>query len=248
MKIDAEIRFAIIPEWVLYSPTISNLGVRVYGALARHADKAGWSHPSRKRIGELIGCSEASVKRAVAELLEAGAIEVRERQGTSNQYLLRYSEGVGSPATRVTHDPGVGSPMTRGVGSPVTHELEPIEREPRNENAGEEPATVDRPDVERLCTLLADLIEGNGARRPTITKAWRDAARLLLDKDGIPYREAVAGIRWCQADSFWRANILSMPKYRDKFDQLRLQAQRRTGHRGTAGAMMEQAFKAQGEG
>jgi hypothetical protein len=31
-------------------------------------------------------------------------------------------------------------------------------------------------------------------------------------------------IRWCQADEFWRGNILSMPKLREKYDQLRLKA------------------------
>lgn len=35
--------------------------------------------------------------------------------------------------------------------------------------------------------------------------------------------------RWCQGDEFWRSNVQSMPKLREKFDQLRLKAQ--TPHR-----------------
>ena len=32
-------------------------------------------------------------------------------------------------------------------------------------------------------------------------------------------------IRWCQADPFWRRNVLSMPTFRAKYDQLRLKAE-----------------------
>ncbi|WP_406412124.1 hypothetical protein OG923_24535 [Streptomyces halstedii] len=84
----------------------------------------------------------------------------------------------------------------------------------------------DRDDVERICQHLADRIEGNGSKRPTITKAWRTAARLLLDKDGRTEDQVHGCIDWCQNSDFWRGNVLSMPKLRDKYDQLRLQATR----------------------
>lgn len=83
-----------------------------------------------------------------------------------------------------------------------------------------------RPDVEHLCTLLADLIESNGSKRPTITQRWRNAARLLIDKDGYTSEQVTWMIKWTQSNEFWRANILSMPKLREKFDQLKLTAQR----------------------
>lgn len=88
-----------------------------------------------------------------------------------------------------------------------------------------------RPEVEHLCTLLADLVEANGAKRPTVTKKWRDAARLMLDRDGHSVEQIEWLIRWSQHDEFWRANILSMPKFRDKFDQLRLKATREHANR-----------------
>lgn len=87
-------------------------------------------------------------------------------------------------------------------------------------------AVIDRPDVERICTHLADRIEANGAKRPEIGKTWHDAARLLIDRDGRSEQDIHAAIDWCQTDSFWRANVLSMPKLREKYETLRLQAQR----------------------
>lgn len=84
----------------------------------------------------------------------------------------------------------------------------------------------DRDDIERICQHLADRIEANGSRRPTVTKAWRTAARLMLDKDGRSEQQVHGAIDWCQDSEFWRANILSLPKLRDKYETLRLQATR----------------------
>lgn len=92
-------------------------------------------------------------------------------------------------------------------------------------------AIPDRLDVEQVCRHLADRIEANGSKRPTITKTWRDAARRLIDRDGRSVEQIIRAIDWCQDDDFWRSNILSMPKLREKYDQLRLAAQR-NGTRG----------------
>jgi hypothetical protein len=95
------------------------------------------------------------------------------------------------------------------------------ETETEEDTSAKPPQTPIRDDVERLCNRLADRIAADGSKRPTITKAWRDAARLMLDKDGRTEAEAAQAIDWCQAHHFWRSNILSMPKLREKYDQLR---------------------------
>jgi len=87
-------------------------------------------------------------------------------------------------------------------------------------------AIADRADVERLCRHLADRIEANGTKRPTITRAWRNTCRLLLDRDGHSEAQVRAAIDWCQDNEFWRANILSMGALREKYDTMRLQARR----------------------
>lgn len=79
-----------------------------------------------------------------------------------------------------------------------------------------------------ICNLLADLIEGNGSNRPEVTNGWLDAARLLLDKDNRTAPDAIDLIRFSQWDAFWKTNILSMPKFREKYDQLRLKREAQT--------------------
>ena len=92
-------------------------------------------------------------------------------------------------------------------------------------------AIADRADVERVCAHLADRITANGNRKPAVGAKWLNAARLLIDRDGITEEQIHAAIDWCQNDEFWRGNILSMPKLRQQFDQLR-QAARRTSRSG----------------
>lgn len=78
---------------------------------------------------------------------------------------------------------------------------------------------------EPLCRILIGLMTENGVKIPErIPKPWLDAARLMIDRDGREPNEARAVLEWACRDSFWRANILSMPKFREKYDQLRLQS------------------------
>lgn len=87
--------------------------------------------------------------------------------------------------------------------------------------------TDPRPEITELCQYLVDKIMSNGVkRRPVITKAWRDACRLMIDNDGHTPDQIRKAIDFATTDEFWRANILSMPKLREKYEQLRLTAQR----------------------
>ncbi len=89
-----------------------------------------------------------------------------------------------------------------------------------------------RLDVTSICEHLANRIEENGALRPDeFSKSWMVAARLMLDKDKRDEAEIHQAIDWCQSDEFWRGNILSMPKLREKYDQLKLQAARKPAGR-----------------
>ena len=148
-------------------------------------------------------------------------------KSTTSQRETRRAPDENTPSTRRDHDAatprslgecdGDGEGEGEGDGDTSSRELTLHE--------------APRLDVERICEHLANRIEDNGAKRPTVTKGWRDAARLMLDRDGRTEPEVIGAIDWCQADEFWRANILSLPKLREKYDQLRLQAQRRNGSR-----------------
>jgi hypothetical protein len=50
----------------------------------------------------------------------------------------------------------------------------------------------------------------------------------MLDRDGRTEAQITAAIDWSQDHEFWRSNILSMPKLREQYEKLRLQAVRAT--------------------
>ena len=139
-----------------------------------------------------------------------------------------------------THSEGYDIPPRGRAGAlPLPPSPSPLPPEDSSSEIAEQP----RPDVDRLCTHLADCIEANGSKRPTVTARWRDSARLLLDRDGRTEDQVHACIEWCQRDEFWRSNVMSMPKLREQYDQLRLKAQAEKKKPQQNGLDLEAAYK-----
>ncbi|MCP3177439.1 hypothetical protein MJO47_10040 [Desulfuromonas sp. KJ2020] len=90
------------------------------------------------------------------------------------------------------------------------------------------------PDALRLSGRLAELIFANNPnnkllgpeRKEGSVERWSDDIDKMLRLDKRSQEEVEAVIEWCQADTFWRCNILSGVKLREKFDTLLLQMQR----------------------
>ena len=81
-------------------------------------------------------------------------------------------------------------------------------------------ASDPRPDVDAMVDLLDAEIEANGNKTPNRTRANANSIRLLIDRDGYELDQIRYVIRWCQQDNFWKSNILSPKKLREKFPQL----------------------------
>ena len=82
------------------------------------------------------------------------------------------------------------------------------------------------PEVVRLSERLADHIARNDpkANPQPESERWLTDMRLLIADRGGDVAEVEQIIDWCQADSFWRSNILSPGKLRKQFTQLVLKA------------------------
>ena len=61
---------------------------------------------------------------------------------------------------------------------------------------------------------------------------WAREADLMLRQDGRTGEEILSVMEWSQRDHFWRTNILSMGKLREKFDQLTLKKRRENEQQG----------------
>lgn len=80
-----------------------------------------------------------------------------------------------------------------------------------------------RSDVQAVIDFMSEALRSNDVKFK-VGKAWFDAARLLIDKDGYTVDQIHYVIRHASTDTFWAPNILSLPKLREKFETLKMQA------------------------
>lgn len=100
-EVITDVRFSMIPEWVLDHPDLSDAAVRCYGILARYvdADRAVW--PSQQTIAERMRKSIATIERLFAELKKVGALVIKaRRRNSSTVWMLRLL-----PPTSYPQDP-----------------------------------------------------------------------------------------------------------------------------------------------
>ena len=133
--------------------------------------------------------------------------------------VAKVRDDVATP--RDTLAPGTGEQGNRGTGEQGNSEaIDDVDL-----RAVEDP----RPDVDAVCDAMAASVQRRTGRTPRVTATWRTQARLMIDRDGRTVEEITRIIDWTEGNDFWRANILSVPKLRQKFDTLRLQSQRPQG-------------------
>lgn len=228
----ADAYFTIIPEWVLYSD-ISPQAVRLYGVLRRFADSGGECFPSRKTLASRLQVdSTKPVDRALKELVDIGAVSIEQRRDdkgdlTTNLYTVFSVRRGDDLIPRWGHiSPNGGDEnVPTGRDENVPYNESHIKREPIELEASE---TFFQ--AHRLSSLLAELIEQNGNKKPNVSDKWVQTIDRMLRIDKRSSEEIEGCIRWCQKDEFWQANILSPEKLRKHYDRMRMQAQRKKGH------------------
>jgi hypothetical protein len=82
------------------------------------------------------------------------------------------------------------------------------------------------PEVQRLCSLLADLVRANGHRVGAVGFTWWQACDRLMRLDGLTADQVEILARWATSHEFWAMNVRSMPALRKHLDQIRAQRNR----------------------
>lgn len=143
-RVTADLRFAMIPEDLLYSD-ISDGALRLFAVLHRHADRGGESYPRRTRLAKFCRCSVDTIDRRLVELKAAGWVDVEARhdEGGQRSNLYQVRLGGGTDAA--------GSPSTDAAGAgrdSAAHNESPSEREPVERDATMSLAAAPGPDFE----------------------------------------------------------------------------------------------------
>ncbi|HDR4393253.1 DNA replication protein DnaD [Bacillus cereus group sp. TH43LC] len=77
--------------------------------------------------------------------------------------------------------------------------------------------------------LFEKIKSNNSKQKQPNFDSWANEFRLMREKDNRELQEIKDVIDWCQEDMFWKGNILSPKKLREKFDQLTIQMNSRKG-------------------
>ena len=176
-----------------------------------------------KYLAELCRCSLKTLQRAREKMIDDGfLVMIRPATGQKPAEYEFIFKKVGGHFDQVG-----GHPDENGWTSEESAPIYVTKNESKESSSStiKDPRLVEiNSEHQRLCELLADLIESNGSKRPTVTKRWVNEMRLLVERDGRTTKQVENMIRWCQQDPFWRSNILSVTKLRAKYDQMRLKA------------------------
>ena len=212
--VEYSVPFGQYPSWM--ANEASPNAALVYMALGTFAFAPKRTcYPSIRKLAEITRISESTVRRAIRELQDIGAVTVESqflqgKEQTSNKYILNVGERGGVM--------GDSTP-------PVTGDTTPLSRvTPKEEELKEEKTFVseEAKDVaELLASLLAKNYELEGKKVPRLSvQSWIPDIEKLNRIDGADWDEIRRVVEWCQSDSFWRYNIMSGSKLRKQYPQL----------------------------
>ncbi len=182
-----------------------------------------------------------AVRTALRELVDAGYLRLIRDRGADGRLRGSVYEtaapGDGFSGHRESA-PVASDSQASGVASRkapssqvAPDDWEPVHKEDQEENQEEDKSAVadaapQREDVERVCQAIAAHAEEQTGKLPRVTKKWRDAVRLLMDRDGFSFEQVMLIVHWVRGHNFWAANILSAPTLRAKFPTLVAQSRR----------------------
>ena len=180
--------------------------------------KKKWDRISLSQFSKMTGMSRKICHKRLKslenkEVIERSVPQKGDRRTLSYRFQKNYERWKLSPK--------------RGMSPKRGTKLSPL----LGNTKGKEKETLSRKTLKAeffdLVDLLIERMKQNDllAKTPKTEKRrekWANEFCLLVEKDKRPIEEIKGVLEWCQGDSFWKGNILSPAKLREKYPQLRL--------------------------
>lgn len=211
---------------------------------ARDDGSEAW--PSLDTIADRAGITRRAAQSAIRTCEEEGELVIeagkggpveRDQRYRTHRYTIpiRGWEIASGDAARGEGDTPLrgegGSPLEdSGVKSDASQgrNLTRFRGERRSPDTSLEPSidtSVSDEDARRLCDLLADHLEARGCKRPNVTQTWIREMDRLIRIDGRDPASINRVLVWLDTGtdpvaSFWRSNVRSPQKLRERWDQM----------------------------
>ena len=191
--------------------------------------EAGERHTSEDKLSARWGVSRNTVRKFLALLEKDGMISLKKsRQSGTTYKVLNYNvyQGFSEEKKHQTEQR-----TEQQKDNAVNNELHINKNEKNEKNINDtSPKSKKRIyDVDSIHYQLAEYLfeemkkNNPEARKPDFHK-WANDIRLMMEIDNRKEEQVRNMITWSQSNDFWKGNILSAKKLRDKYDQMKVQA------------------------
>lgn len=168
-----------------------------------HNGDTSQCNPSVNYITKKTSLDRKTVLKALRLLDEKELLSRLKVEGSSNQYFLAIG---GSPLT-VLGQAHISSKAVPNMGH------KPISKPKKNLH-------YENGDLETAETIYNLILTLNPKHRKPAMESWANEIRLMREKDNCTHSEILTLFRFANSDDFWKSNILSPKKLRNKWDVL----------------------------
>ena len=168
-----------------------------------HNADTGQCNPSVNYICKKTSLDRKTILKSLKLLNDKNWLSRTKVEGSSNQYFLAIG---GSPLTAL----GEGEISSKAVP-----------------NLGHKPKTKPKKnlrwengDLETAESIYKLLLALNPKHKKPSMETWANTIRLMRESDGHTHFDIMDLFRFANSDSFWKSNILSPAKLREKWDVL----------------------------
>ncbi|MGG3734482.1 helix-turn-helix domain-containing protein [Heyndrickxia coagulans] len=219
--------YAIIPANVRYDKDLNQGAKLLYGEITALSNEKGYCWAGNSYFAELYGKNKSTIARWIQQLEDKGYItrEIIYKKGSheiESRHIKIRSEN--APTLKNETTPSLKNETTPSLKNEIDNNTF-INNTNNNIKDKCRKQVYDESSVYfRLANRLYErILENNPNHKKPNLQKWANDVRLMMERDKRTEKQITYLIDWCQNDNFWKANILSTGKLREKFDQLIMQ-------------------------
>lgn len=233
--------YAVIPATVRYDNNVVPSAKLLYGEITALCNEKGYCWATNDYFSKLYSVSKRTVSTWIKSLCNAGYISAELVLDNSSQkvkmrclkveanfdaHLMKTS----IPSRRKVPDPHEENFAENNTINNISSSQ--IFEQPKINDNGIKNKKIFEADSDPY--LLAKFLENNiTENNPKFPKSesqrqrWAKDFDLMIRRDKIDADDIAEVVEWCQRDNFWRSNILSGKKLRERYQQLKMRMESR---------------------
>ena len=233
--------YAVIPATVRYDNNVVPSAKLLYGEITALCNEKGYCWATNDYFSKLYSVSKRTISTWIKSLCNAGYISAELVLDDSSQkvkmrclkveanfdaHLMKTS----IPSRKKVPDPHEENFAENNTINNISSS-QIFEQSKINDNGIKNKKIFEADsDPYLLAKFLENNITENNPKFPqseSQRQRWAKDFDLMIRRDKIDADDIAEVIEWCQRDNFWRSNILSGKKLREKYQQLKMRMESR---------------------